>query len=172
MILKIYTAPHPLLKKKARPVVTITDETRRILDNMLETMYAANGIGLAATQVGIQERLIVMDVSKDKEASMPWMLINPVVTWVSDEMNSYEEGCLSVPTHYGDVERPASVTVSFLNKQGEPQEMHAQGLLATCVQHEIDHLDGILFVDHLDARKRTGILRKLLIERQKKEKEG
>ncbi|WP_025897810.1 peptide deformylase [Sneathiella glossodoripedis] len=168
-LLPIITAPDPRLKTVSTPVETVDDETRKLVADMFETMYDAPGIGLAAIQVGVQKRLLVVDVVGKNDESrdpQPIALINPEITWVSDEDSVYEEGCLSVPAHYADVVRPAEIKVSYLDEQGDKQELHADGLLATCIQHEIDHLDGILFVDHLSALKRNMILRKLL--KQKK----
>src|SRR5690606_6380551 len=167
-LLPIYTAPDPLLKTISTPVEKVDDEIRKLVADMFETMYAAPGIGLAAIQVGVPKRLLVMDVvGKGKEEPpQPLALINPEITWVSDDDVTYEEGCLSVPEHYADVVRPAEVEVSYLDLDGQPQQLRADGLLAICVQHEIDHLDGILFLDHLSALKRNMILRKLL--KQKK----
>jgi peptide deformylase len=161
-LLPILTAPHPVLKQKAVPVDAVTPEIQQLLADMLETMYAAPGIGLAAPQVGVSKRIIVMDVSAKDDEKAPYQMVNPTLTWVSDEDSRYEEGCLSVPQHYADVIRPAAVTVSYLDENGAPQTLNADGLLATCLQHEIDHLDGILFIDHLSALKRNIILRKLL----------
>lgn len=167
-LLPIYTAPDPLLKTISTPVEKVDDEIRKLVADMFETMYAAPGIGLAAIQVGVPKRLLVMDVvGKGKEEPpQPLALINPEITWVSDDDVTYEEGCLSVPEHYADVVRPAEVEVSYLDLDDQPQQLRADGLLAICVQHEIDHLDGILFLDHLSALKRNMILRKLL--KQKK----
>ncbi|MZR29365.1 peptide deformylase [Sneathiella litorea] len=168
-LLPIYTAPDPLLKTISKPVENVDAEIRTLVDNMFETMYDAPGIGLAAIQVGVQKRLLVVDVigkGSEGEEPQPLALINPEITWVSDEDAIYEEGCLSVPDHYADVARPAEIEVSYLDVEGKQQTLRADGLLATCVQHEIDHLDGILFVDHLSALKRNMILRKLL--KQKK----
>jgi len=167
-LLPIYTAPDPLLKTTSTPVEKVDEEIRKLVADMFETMYAAPGIGLAAIQVGVPKRLLVMDVvGKGKEEPpQPLALINPEITWVSDDDVTYEEGCLSVPEHYADVVRPAEVEVSYLDLDGQPQQLRADGLLAICVQHEIDHLDGILFLDHLSALKRNMILRKLL--KQKK----
>jgi len=167
-LLPIYTAPDPLLKTISTPVEKVDEEIRKLVADMFETMYAAPGIGLAAIQVGVPKRLLVMDVvGKGKEEPpQPLALINPEITWVSDDDVTYEEGCLSVPEHYADVVRPAEVEVSYLDLDGQPQQLRADGLLAICVQHEIDHLDGILFLDHLSALKRNMILRKLL--KQKK----
>jgi len=160
-ILDILTAPDPVLKKKADPVKEVTDEIRTLLDDMLETMYVAPGIGLAAPQVGVLKRAIVVDVSGDDEDPAPYKMVNPQVTWASDEIGLYEEGCLSVPKSYSEVERPVAVKVTYLNENGETCELEAKGLLATCVQHEIDHLNGTLFIDHLSRIKRSMIMRKL-----------
>ncbi|WP_169567282.1 peptide deformylase [Sneathiella limimaris] len=168
-LLPIITAPDPRLKTVSEPVGQVDDEIRQLVSDMFETMYEAPGIGLAAIQVGVQKRLLVVDVvgkgQEDKDPE-PLALINPEITWVSDHDNVYEEGCLSVPAHYADVVRPAEIEVSYLDEQGEKQKLKADGLLATCIQHEIDHLNGILFVDHISALKRNMILRKLL--KQKK----
>jgi peptide deformylase len=163
-ILPIYTAPDPLLKTISSPVSEVTDETRSLIDSMFETMYDAPGIGLAAIQVGIQKRLLVVDVvgRQQEDPAQPIAMINPEIIWVSDHDATYEEGCLSLPEHYADVVRPAEIEVKYVDRDGNPQKMTADGLLATCIQHEIDHLDGILFVDHISALKRNMILRKLL----------
>lgn len=161
-LLPIITAPDPRLKKVCAPVAAVDDEIRRLMDDMLETMYNAPGIGLAAPQVGVLKRVIVVDVAGDDEERAPLFMANPELTWVSDDDSSYEEGCLSLPEHYGDVVRPAAITVRYLDRENEIRELKAQGLLATCIQHEMDHLEGILFVDHMTALKRNMILRKLL----------
>ncbi|TNE33286.1 MAG: peptide deformylase [Alphaproteobacteria bacterium] len=168
-LLPIYTAPDPLLKTVSKPVEEVNDEIRRLIGDMFDTMYAAPGIGLAAIQVGVQKRLLVVDVvgrGQEGKEPEPLALINPEITWVSDHDATYEEGCLSVPEHYADVVRPAEIEVEYLDENGKKQSLHADGLLATCIQHEIDHLDGILFLDHLSALKRNMILRKLI--KQKK----
>jgi len=165
-LLPILIAPDPVLETVSTPVDTVTDEVRQQLDDMLETMYAAPGIGLAAIQVGIPKRMLVIDVARDGEEKQPLYIINPEITWVSDDDQLYEEGCLSLPEHYAEVERPAEVKVSYLDRNGEKQELHAEGLLAVCLQHEMDHLDGVLFVDHLSALKRNMILRKLLKQKR------
>ncbi|OUR75271.1 peptide deformylase [Alphaproteobacteria bacterium 46_93_T64] len=168
-ILPIIVAPDPQLKTISTPVAEITDEIRELVADMFETMYEAPGIGLAAIQVGVQKRLLVLDVvgkGQEGEDPEPIAIINPDITWVSDDDSMYEEGCLSVPSHYADVVRPTEIKLSYLDLDGEKQELHADGLLSTCIQHEIDHLDGILFVDHISALKRNMILRKLL--KQKK----
>ena len=161
-MLQILTAPHPVLKQKAQPVAAVDDAMRQLMDDMLETMYAAPGIGLAAPQVGISKRVIVVDVAPKDAPRQPLRLVNPELVWVSDDDSRYEEGCLSVPEHYADVVRPAAIRVRYRDEQNQLQELAADGLLATCIQHEIDHLDGILFIDHLSALKRNVILRKLL----------
>lgn len=165
-LLPIITAPDPILETVSTPVETVTDEVRQQLDDMLETMYAAPGIGLAAIQVGIPRRMLVIDVSREGEEKAPLHIINPEITWVSDDDQLYEEGCLSLPEQYAEVQRPAEVKVSYLDRNGDRQELHADGLLAVCLQHEMDHLDGILFVDHISALKRNMILRKLLKQKR------
>ncbi len=162
--LKILVAPDPLLKQKAHPVTEVTDEIRTILDDMLETMYAAPGIGLAATQVGIDKRLVVMDLANTEEGEepAPMKFINPEIISLSEEEAVLEEGCLSVPEFYEDVIRPAKCKVKALNENGEEFITEGEGLLAACLQHEIDHLDGELFIDHLSRVKRAMIIKKLI----------
>ncbi len=160
--LPIIVAPDPRLKKLAKPVERVDARIRQLMDDMLETMYDAPGIGLAAPQVGVLERVIVVDCAGKDEEPKPYRMANPEIVWVSDDDASYEEGCLSLPEHYAEVVRPAAVKIRYLDRENEIRELDADGLLATCVQHEIDHLDGILFVDHLTALKRNMILRKLL----------
>jgi peptide deformylase len=171
-LLPIITAPDPRLKKKSRPVDKVDAEVRQLMDDMLETMYAAPGIGLAAPQVGVLKRVIVLDIEREDVKTGPLCLANPEIVQASDDDAVYEEGCLSLPEHYSEVVRPARVTVRYLDREGKRQEMACEGLLATCVQHEIDHLDGILFVDHISALKRNMILRKLLKTRKEKEREA
>jgi len=161
-LLPILTAPDPQLKKISTPVKQVDGEVRRLMDDMLETMYHAPGIGLAAPQVGQLKRVIVLDLAREDEEPQPLRLANPEVVWVSDDDAIYNEGCLSVPEHYADVVRPARCRVRYLDYNNKPQEIEADGLLATCLQHEIDHLDGVLFIDHLTSLKRNIILRKLL----------
>ncbi len=158
--LDIITLPDPRLKLVSEPVATVDASIRRLLDDMLETMYAAPGIGLAAIQVGVPKRIVTIDVSREGEEKAPMCLVNPEITWVSEETNVYQEGCLSVPEHYDDVERPARCRVKFLDRDGKQQEIEADGLLATCVQHEIDHLDGVVFIDHLSRLKRERIAKR------------
>ena len=157
----VIIAPDPRLKITARPVAAVDDAVRRLMDDMLETMYAAPGIGLAGPQVGDARRVLVLDIAHRDEAPSPLCVANPEILWVSEETSVDEEGCLSLPDHYAEVERPARVRVRFLDYQNETREIEAAGALATCLQHEIDHLDGILFVDHLSLLKRNIILRKL-----------
>lgn len=159
--LPIITAPDPRLKIKARPVPAVDDKIRRLMDNMLDTMYGAIGIGLAAPQVGQSSRVIVLDVARDGEKPQPLQLANPEILWRSPELTTGNEGCLSLPEHYAEVTRPASIRLRYLDYQNEIREIEASGLLAMCLQHEIDHLDGVLFVDHISSLKRGMILRKL-----------
>jgi peptide deformylase len=160
-IREIIVAPDPRLKIIARPVERVDGEVRRLMDDMLESMYRANGIGLAAPQVGSDLRVVVCDVARAEEPAQPMLLVNPEVTWSSEEHVLREEGCLSVPEHYAEVERPAEVKIRYLDRDGKEQELHATGLLSVCLQHEIEHLDGTLFIDHLSRIKRDIILRKL-----------
>jgi peptide deformylase len=169
MIRTILIHPDPRLKKPCPAVAAVTDDLRRLADDMLETMYAAPGVGLAAPQVGVLTRLIVMDCIKDKDAApRPMALINPAVVWQSDEMATYDEGCLSIPDVYNEIDRPAEVRVRWTSLDGTEQEEQFAGLWATCVQHEIDHLDGKLFIDYLGPLKRQMITRKM--EKLKRER--
>ena len=161
-LLPILIAPDPKLKLKAARVAAVDNSIRRLMDDMLETMYAAPGIGLAAPQVGVSQRVIVVDIGKDENDRQPVRMANPEIVWVSDDDTPYEEGCLSVPEHYAAVVRPSAIRVRYVDAQNEIREMDADGLLATVLQHEIDHLDGVLFIDHLSSLKRNMILRKLL----------
>jgi peptide deformylase len=157
----ILTAPDPRLKTVSAPVEAVDERVRALVDDMFETMYAAPGVGLAAIQIGLPHRIVVMDLAEKEAPADPKCFINPEVIWTSEDLATYEEGCLSVPEQYADVARPAEAKVRYLDRDGIPQEMHARGLLATCIQHEIDHLNGILFVDHLSSVRRSIILRKL-----------
>jgi peptide deformylase len=161
--------PDPRLKKVADPVPEISDEIRRLADDMLETMYDAPGIGLAAPQVGVSRRILVMDCVKEEGAApRPMVLINPEITWESEALSTYEEGCLSIPEQYADVTRPAEVEVRWTGLDGKTHEERFDRLWATCVQHEIDHLNGTLFIDHLTALKRQLITRKMVkLKREK-----
>ncbi len=171
-LMKIYEYPHPVLKKKAEPVKEVNAEIRKLLDDMLETMYDAPGVGLAAPQVGVSKRVIVIDISHDEDARTPIYMVNPEIIWKSDEISVCEEGCLSVPKQYAEVERPASVTVRYLDRLGMMQEFQADDFLATAVQHEIDHLDGILYVDRLSRLKKNMLLKKLKKYQEERAEDG
>jgi len=160
----IQFVPDPLLRKSALPVENITDKTLQLLDDMAETMYDAPGIGLAGPQIGELKRLIVMDCSRDDEKSELWQMINPEVIELSEDNSTLEEGCLSIPGHTADVSRPDWIKLRFTNVKGKEQQIKAEGLLAACIQHEIDHLNGILFIDHISKLKRDMIWRKVLKE--------
>ena len=159
--LEIITAPDPRLKLVAKPVDKVDAKVRRLMDDMLDTMYGSIGIGLAAPQVGASQRVIVIDVAREGEKANPMRIANPEIIWRSEETTVAQEGCLSVPEHYADVSRSAQIKLRYLDHENEIREIDADGLLATCLQHEIDHLDGVLFVDHISALKRGMILRKL-----------
>ncbi|MCP8896395.1 peptide deformylase [Shinella daejeonensis] len=152
--------PDPVLRQVSNSIETVDDEVRRLADDMLETMYDAPGIGLAAIQVGVARRMLVLDVSRDDEDKTPLVFINPEIVASSDERSVYEEGCLSIPDYYAEVERPAKITVRYVDRDGKQQEKEVDGLLATCVQHEIDHLNGVLFIDHISKLKREMVIRK------------
>ncbi|MBN9498083.1 MAG: peptide deformylase [Alphaproteobacteria bacterium] len=160
-IREILVAPDPKLKIKARRVETFDDELRKLLDDMVETMYAAKGIGLAAPQIGVPLRAIVMDLARDEEDAAPRKFLNPEIVWESDDEVPCEEGCLSVPGQYAEVTRPAQCRVRYQDENGVRHEIDCDGLLAVCIQHEMDHLEGVLFVDHLSTLKRNMILRKV-----------
>jgi len=157
----ILTAPDPRLKAVSEPVEKVDDEIRKLADDLIESMYAADGIGLAAIQVGVPKRMLVMDIAQAQGKREPMVFINPKIVWASDEMATFEEGCLSVPDIWDDVERPAKIRAEYLDRDGKQQMLEAEGLLATCLQHEMDHLEGILFLDHLSKLKRSIALRKL-----------
>jgi peptide deformylase len=159
--LPIITAPDPRLKLAAKLVPKVDAKVRRLMDDMLDTMYGSIGIGLAAPQVGALQRVIVIDVAREGEDARPMRIANPEIIWHSAETTVASEGCLSLPEHYADVSRSAQIRLRFLDHENEIREIDADGLLATCIQHEIDHLDGVLFVDHISALKRGMILRKL-----------
>lgn len=152
--------PDSKLRLVSEPIKEITREIRQLADDMLETMYDAPGVGLAAIQIGVPVRMVTMDVSKSDDERQPMVLINPEITWASEEKRVYEEGCLSIPEYYEEVERPDRVRFRFMNLQGETIEQDADGLLATCVQHEIDHLNGVLFIDYLSKLKRDRVMTK------------
>ncbi len=177
----ILIAPDPRLKQVSAPVAVVTDELRRLMDDMLETMYAAPGIGLAAIQIGEAKRIIVIDVGKPKAEAEesddeekrkerdpdPMFFVNPEIVWASDDKVLCEEGCLSVPDLYEEVERPSRVKVRYVDYQGKAQEIDCEGMLAVCIQHEMDHLEGVLFIDHLSRLKREMMLKKLATARKR-----
>ena len=156
----ILTAPDPRLKVVSRAVDKVDDETRRLIDDMIETMHDAPGVGLAAIQVAEPIRLLVVDTAKKEETPDPQVFINPEIVWSSEERSTYEEGCLSIPEYYAEVERPASVRARALDREGKEREILAEGLLATVLQHEIDHLNGVLFIDHISKLKRDRVIKK------------
>ena len=159
---KIVIEPDPILREKSETLEKVDDELRALLDDMLETMYAAPGIGLAAVQIGILKRLIVIDISKEKENKNPLFLINPEIVSRSKKTSIYEEGCLSLPGHFAEIERPTECEIKFIDYYGKEKELRANGLLSTCIQHEVDHLNGILFVDYLSKLKKDMIVKKLI----------
>jgi peptide deformylase len=152
--------PDPKLRVTSEPIRDITAEIRQLADDMLETMYDAPGVGLAAIQIGVPLRMVTMDVSKSEDERHPMVLLNPEITWTSEEKRVYEEGCLSIPEYYEEVERPDRIRFRYMNLQGETVEQEADGLMATCVQHEIDHLNGVLFIDYLSKLKRDRVMTK------------
>jgi peptide deformylase len=158
---EILVVPDPVLKQVSRPVDVVDDDLRALMDDMLETMYAAPGIGLAAIQIGVLKRVIVMDLARPEEEKQPRYFVNPEILWASEETAPYEEGCLSVPEIYDEVERPSQVKLRYMNYQGETIEEDAEGLYAVCIQHEMDHLDGVLFIDHLSRLKREQAIKKV-----------
>jgi len=157
----IITEPNPLLRQISKPVDKVSDEERLLMDDMLETMYAANGIGLAAIQIGIPKRIIVMDICKEENKKEPRYFVNPVIKNKDILKSTYEEGCLSVPNQFAEVDRPKKCDIEYLDYNGEKKILKAEGLLATCIQHEIDHLEGILFIDYLSKLKKSMIIKKL-----------
>ena len=160
-VLPILIAPNTRLKIKAKKVQSVDKEIIKLMNDMVETMRSANGIGLAAPQVGVSKRVIVVDISSVKENSEPLRMANPEIIWASDEEDLREEGCLSLPDQYAEVLRPSAVRVRYIDQQNEIREIEAQGILSVCIQHEMDHLEGKLFVDYLSALRRKMILRKL-----------
>ena len=166
---KILTEPNAILRKKSLPVKKVNKEIQNLMDDMLETMYAAPGIGLAAIQIGEPKRVIVMDISKDTDSKKPMYFVNPEIVTKSKENSTYEEGCLSVPGQFAEIDRPSECHLKYLDYYGKPNEMKAEGMFATCIQHEIDHLEGILFIDYLSKLKKSMIVKKL--SKQKKELE-
>jgi peptide deformylase len=156
----ILIIPDKRLRLKSEPVQAIDKPLRALVGDMFDTMYAAPGIGLAAIQIGVPQRVVTMDLAKKDDPPAPLVFINPEVTWRSDEKATYEEGCLSIPEYYEEVERPNAVKVKYLDLDGKPQEIEATGLLATCLQHEIDHINGVLFIDHISKLKRDMVMKK------------
>ncbi|MDF0695520.1 peptide deformylase [Rhizobium sp. MC63] len=152
--------PDPLLRQLSKPIERVDADLQRLADDMLETMYDAPGIGLAAIQIGVPRRMLVIDVSREGEEKQPQVFINPEIVKSSDDRSVYEEGCLSIPDYYAEVERPATVSVKYLDREGKEQTVDADGLLATCLQHEIDHLNGVLFIDHISRLKREMVIKK------------
>ena len=157
----IITEPNKILRQKSKNVVSVGRDEQQLMDDMLETMYAANGIGLAAIQIGIPKRIIVMDISKSDENKKPMFFVNPIIKNKDKELSTYEEGCLSVPNYFAEIERPKKCDVEFLDYNGNKKVLNAEGLFATCIQHEMDHLEGILFIDYLSKLKKTMIIKKL-----------
>ena len=165
----ILTVPDPILRKKSLQVDKVDKEIKKLMDDMLETMYKAPGIGLAAVQIGVLKRVVVMDISRETDKKEPMYFVNPEIVWKSNEKVTYEEGCLSIPNQFANIERSEKCTVKYLDYFGAEKEIQAEGLLATCIQHEIDHLNGILFIDYLSKLKKDIIVKKLL--KNKKELE-
>jgi peptide deformylase len=159
--LEIIIAPDPRLKRVSVPVEIIDEDTANLMNNMLETMYAAPGLGLAAPQVGVHKRIIVVDAARGKEPPNPYLIANPEIIWSSEDTKIHEEGCLSLPEYFENVARPDRIRVRYLDEKNVPQELEADGLLSVVIQHEMDHLEGVLFVDHISGLKRGMILRKL-----------
>ena len=157
----ILTEPNKLLRKVSKPVEKVTKEEQKLMDDMLDTMYAANGIGLAAIQIGVPKRIIVMDLSKDPNKKEPRYFVNPIIKNKNPKKSTYEEGCLSVPNQFAEIDRPSQCDVEYLDYNGNKKILHAEGLLATCIQHEMDHLEGILFIDYLSKLKKSMIIKKL-----------
>jgi peptide deformylase len=156
----ILSIPNPVLKLVSEPVTAFDAALQTLVNDMLETMYDAPGIGLAAIQIGVAKRLLVIDLAKEEETKAPMVFANPELISVSDELSIYEEGCLSIPDYYESVERPASIKIKYQDEKGETREMDADGLLATCLQHELDHLNGVLFIDHISKLKRSRVITK------------
>ena len=157
----ILTEPNKLLRQISKPVESVGDDERKLMDDMLDTMYAAPGIGLAAIQIGVPKRIIVMDISRDEDKKEPRYFVNPVIKNKNNETSKYEEGCLSVPDQFAEIERPNECEVEYLDYNGKKQLLKAAGLLATCIQHEMDHLEGVLFIDYLSKLKKSMIIKKL-----------
>ena len=169
-IRKILTEPNSILRQISKPVDKVTKEEQILMDDMLETMYSENGIGLAAIQIGVQKRIIVMDLSKKDEKKQPIYFVNPIIKNRSKQLSTYEEGCLSVVKFFAEIDRPSECDVEYLDYNGKKQLIHASGLLATCIQHEVDHCDGKLFIDYLSKLKKTMIIKKLSKKKNENER--
>ena len=163
----ILTEPNKLLRQISQPVERVGDSERELMNDMLETMYDANGIGLAAIQIGVPKRIIVMDLSKEENKKIPMYFVNPIIVKKNEEKTIYEEGCLSVPNQFAEIQRSSKCEIEYLNFNGDKQNLEAEGLLATCIQHEIDHLEGILFIDYLSKLKKEMIIKKLSKQQSK-----
>ena len=166
----ILTEPNQILRQVSKPVAKVGEEERKLMDDMLDTMYHANGIGLAAIQIGVPKRIIVMDLSKKEEEKKPMYFVNPVIKNKNQNFSKYEEGCLSVPNQFAEIERPKTCEVEYLDYDGEKKIIKAEGLLATCIQHEMDHLQGILFIDYLSKLKKSMIIKKLSKDKNKSDR--
>ena len=169
-IKKILTEPNKLLRQISEPVLQVGESEKELMNDMLDTMYESNGIGLAAIQIGVPKRIIVMDISKDKDSKNPMYFVNPIINNKNKKNSTYEEGCLSVPGQFAEIDRPSECNVEYLDYNGKKQYLSAKGLLATCIQHEIDHLEGILFIDYLSKLKKTMIIKKLSKQKEKSER--
>ena len=163
----ILTEPNKILRQISQPVEKVGDAERELMNDMLETMYAANGIGLAAIQIGVPKRIIVMDLSKEENKKIPMYFVNPLIVKKNEEKTIYEEGCLSVPNQFAEIQRSSKCEIEYLNFNGDKQNLEAEGLLATCIQHEMDHLEGILFIDYLSKLKKEMIIKKLFKQQSK-----
>ena len=163
----IITEPNKILRQKSIEVESVGKEEQKLMDDMLDTMYDANGIGLAAIQIGVPKRIIVMDIAKNEEKRRPLYFVNPVIKNKNSELSTYEEGCLSVPNQFAEIDRPKKCDVEYLDYNGEKKILNAEGLLATCIQHEMDHLEGVLFIDYLSKLKKTMIIKKLSKQKEK-----
>ena len=163
----IITEPNKILRQKSIEVESVGKEEQKLMDDMLDTMYDANGIGLAAIQIGVPKRIIVMDIAKNEEKRSPLYFVNPVIKIKNSELSTYEEGCLSVPNYFAEIDRPKKCDVEYLDYNGEKKILNAEGLLATCIQHEMDHLEGVLFIDYLSKLKKTMIIKKLSKQKEK-----
>jgi peptide deformylase len=167
----IIILPDTKLRLVSEPVKAVDDEIRKLMDDMVDTMHDAPGIGLAAIQIGVNKRIVVIDLAKKDEPPEPRYFVNPEIVWSSEEKSTYEEGCLSIPEYYEEVERPAGIRARYLDRDGKPQEIEAEGLLATALQHEIDHTNGVLFIDHISKLKRDRVTKKFIKQAKQKESE-